>query len=120
MHAVRTAAVTGASSGIGRAVAVALGALGWNVGLGARRLDALATTAELVELEGGTAVSHPLDVTDPASVDAFFGAVESRLGPVDALVNNAGMAVPGLLVDTDPDDLAREVDTNLLGPLLCT
>ena len=119
-RSMRTAAVTGASSGIGRAVAVALGALGWRVALGARRIDALATTAELVELEGGTAFPHPLDVTDPVSVDAFFGAVESQLGPVDALVNNAGMAVPGLLVDTDPEALAREVDTNLLGPLLCT
>jgi NADP-dependent 3-hydroxy acid dehydrogenase YdfG len=116
----RIAAVTGASGGIGRAIAVALGRLGWKVALGARRLDALATTAELVALEGGTPYAHHLDVTDPASVDAFFTAVEAELGPVDALVNNAGIAVPGLLVDADPADLAREVDTNLLGPLLCT
>jgi NADP-dependent 3-hydroxy acid dehydrogenase YdfG len=116
----RVAAVTGASSGIGRAIAVALGARGWNVALGARRLDALKTTAELVALEGGVAVSHLLDVTDPASVDEFFTAVESVFGPVDTLVNNAGVAVPGLLVDTAPEALAREVDTNLLGPLLCT
>jgi NADP-dependent 3-hydroxy acid dehydrogenase YdfG len=116
----RVAAVTGASSGIGRATAVALGALGWKVALGARRLDALATTAELVALEGGIACSHALDVTDPESVDDFFTTVEAAFGPVDALVNNAGTAVPGLLVDTDPAALAREVDTNLLGPLLCT
>lgn len=116
----RVAAVTGASSGIGRAIAVALGALGWRVALGARRIDALAVTAELVELEGGAASCHALDVTDYESVDAFFTAVEGELGPVDALVNNAGIAVPGLLVDTDPADLAREIDTNLLGPLLCT
>jgi NADP-dependent 3-hydroxy acid dehydrogenase YdfG len=116
----RVAAVTGASGGIGRAIAVALGRLGWKVALGARRLDALATTADLVALEGGTPYAHPLDVTDAASVDAFFAAVEHELGPVDALVNNAGIAVPGLLVDADPTDLAREVDTNLLGPLLCT
>jgi NADP-dependent 3-hydroxy acid dehydrogenase YdfG len=116
----RIAAVTGASGGIGRAIAVALGARGWKVGLGARRPDALATTAELVELAGGTPAAFTLDVTDPASVDAFFTAVEGALGPVDALVNNAGIAIPGLLVDTDPEDLAREVDTNLLGPLLCT
>ena len=116
----RVAAVTGASSGIGRAIAVALGARGWNLALGARRLDALHTTAELVALEGGVAVSHLLDVTDAASVDEFFTTVESVFGPVDTLVNNAGVAVPGLLVDTDPEALAREVDTNLLGPLLCT
>ena len=116
----RTAAVTGASSGIGRAIAVALGARGWRVALGARRLDALAISAELVEIEGGRAFSHTLDVTDHRSVDAFFTAAEGALGPVDALVNNAGTAVPGLLVDTDPDNLTREIDTNLLGPLLCT
>jgi len=116
----RVAAVTGASGGIGRAIAVALGALGWKVALGARRLDALAATAQLVAAEGGIAVSHVLDVTDPASVDEFFGSVETVFGPVDALVNNAGIAVPGLLVDADPAGLSREIDTNLLGPLLCT
>jgi NADP-dependent 3-hydroxy acid dehydrogenase YdfG len=116
----RVAAVTGASSGIGRAIAAALGALGWKVGLGARRLDALHTTAELVAIEGGIACSHVLDVTDAESVDEFFTAVEAAFGPVDALVNNAGIAVPGLLVDADPAGLAREVETNLLGPLLCT
>jgi len=114
----RVAAVTGASGGIGRAIAVALGALGWKVALGARRLDALAATAQLVAAEGGIAVSHVLDVTDPASVEEFFGSVETVFGPVDALVNNAGIAVPGLLVDADPAGLAREIDTNLLGPLL--
>jgi NADP-dependent 3-hydroxy acid dehydrogenase YdfG len=117
---VRVAAITGASSGIGRAIAVALGTLGWKVALGARRLDALAATAQLVAIEGGIAVSHVLDVTDPASVDEFFTAAESAFGPVDVLVNNAGIAVPGLLVDADPAGLAREIDTNLLGPLLCT
>ncbi len=116
----RTAAVTGASSGIGRAVAVALGRLGWNVALGARRPEPLGATADLVGIEGGRAFAHPLDVTAPDSVDAFFAAVEREVGPVDALINNAGIAVPGLLVDTDPDELAREVETNLLGPLLCT
>jgi NADP-dependent 3-hydroxy acid dehydrogenase YdfG len=116
----RTAAITGASSGIGRAIAIALGARGWKVALGARRLDALATTAELVGLGGGTAYAHALDVTDPVSVDAFFTGAEHELGAIDALVNNAGVAVPGLLVDTSPEALAREVDTNLLGPLLCT
>jgi NADP-dependent 3-hydroxy acid dehydrogenase YdfG len=116
----RVAAVTGASSGIGRAIAVALGRLRWRVALGARRLEPLASTAELVEIEGGRPFVHALDVTDPASVEQFFTAVEAHVGPVDTLVNNAGVAVPALLVDTDPEELTREVETNLLGPLLCT
>ena len=116
----RVAAVTGASSGIGRAVAVALGSLGWSVALGARRIDPVEETAHLVLAAGGRAFAHALDVTDPDSVDTFFAAAEAALGPIDALVNNAGTATPGLLVDTEPQDLAREIDTNLLGPLLCT
>ena len=116
----RVAAVTGASAGIGRAIAVELGRLGWSVALGARRVDALHATAELVAAEGGTPFPHPLDVSDPESVDAFFDAAAGALGPVDTLVNNAGIAVPGLLVDTDPAALAAEIETNLLGPLLCT
>ena len=116
----RIAAVTGASGGIGRAIAVGLGKLGWSIALGGRRVDALELTAELVSLEGGTPFVHPLDVTDADSIDAFFAASEVALGPTDALVNNAGIAVPGLLVDTDAGAIAREIETNLLGPLLCT
>ncbi len=117
---VRIAAITGASGGIGRALAVELGRLGWSVALGARRVEALHATAELVAAEGGVPFVRALDVTDPQSVDAFFGAATDTLGPIDTLVNNAGIAVPGLLVDTDPAALACEVETNLLGPLLCT
>lgn len=116
----RTAAVTGASSGIGRATAIALGALGWNVAVGARRAELLDETATAVEAAGGHAIAAPLDVTDATSIDAFFAVVEDAFGPVDALVNNAGIASPAHLVDTDPAALARELDTNLLGPLLCT
>ena len=119
MSSPRIAAVTGASSGIGRAIAVAIGGLGWSVALGARRTALLTETADLVHAAGGSPFPHVLDVTDPGSVDAFFAAVEDAIGPVDALINNAGIAVPGMLVDTDPADLAREVGTNLLGPLFC-
>ncbi len=120
MSDARIAGVTGASAGIGRAIAIALGKLGWSVALGGRRVDALEITAELVTREGGTAFVHPLDVTNAGSIDAFFTGTEDALGTVDALINNAGVAVPGLLVDTDADALALEIDTNLLGPLLCT
>jgi len=114
----RTALVTGASSGIGVAIAVELGSLGWRVGLGARRVDRLEETAAAVRDAGGTAFAHALDVTDATSVATCFAAVEAELGPVDALVNNAGMATPGWLHRTPPDAIKREVETNLLGPIL--
>ena len=114
----RTAFVTGASSGIGAVTAVALGRLGWRVAVGARRTDRLEETAAAVRDAGGQAAAFALDVTDEASVVQFFSAAEAELGPVDVLVNNAGMATPGWLHDTDAGDVRREVATNLLGPML--
>ena len=83
--------VSGASSGIGRATAAALGELGWAVAIGARRLDRLEEAGGEVEAAGGTPFAYRLDVTDPASVDEFFAAAEDALGPIEVLVNNAGM-----------------------------
>jgi NADP-dependent 3-hydroxy acid dehydrogenase YdfG len=116
----RVAVVTGASTGIGRAIAVAFGALGWSVAIGARRTDKLDETAGLVTDAGGTVVACTLDVTDAASVDAFAATVEDRLGPIEVLVNNAGIAVPGRFWELTPEQLDAEVRTNLLGPFLCT
>jgi NAD(P)-dependent dehydrogenase (short-subunit alcohol dehydrogenase family) len=116
----RTAVVTGASAGIGRAIAIALGALGWSVAVGARRVAALEETAALVGEAGGKTVARELDVTDAGSVDAFFDAVRAVCGPVDVLVNNAGIALPGAVDDMADDDHARIVATNLLGPILMT
>ena len=112
--------VTGASAGIGRAIAVALGALGWPVALGARRVDQLEETAALVRAAGGTAYAHELDVCDPASIDPFVAASTGALGPIDVLVNNAGTAAPGALHEMDDDVHTRIVTTNLLGPILVT
>jgi NADP-dependent 3-hydroxy acid dehydrogenase YdfG len=109
--------VTGASAGIGAAIARALGELGWRVGLGARRRDRLDAVSKEVEQAGGEAFPHALDVGDPASVDAFFGALESAHGPATVVVNNAGIDVPGLFHETDVADLERTVRTNLLGPM---
>jgi NADP-dependent 3-hydroxy acid dehydrogenase YdfG len=108
----RTAVVTGASSGIGAATAQRLAAEGFDVVLGARRLDRLTALAERI---GARAL--PLDVTDPDSVAAFAAAVPQ----VDVLVNNAGGAF-----DTDPvaeadlDSWARTYDVNVLGTVRLT
>jgi len=111
----RTAVVTGASSGLGVAIAKALGALGWRVAVGARRLDRLRDTAGEIEEAGGQALAHPLDVADPESVDRFFTAVEAEFGLVDVVVNNAGLSHPGLLKDVAPEKIAEEIAVNLSG-----
>ncbi|MEZ5144955.1 MAG: SDR family NAD(P)-dependent oxidoreductase [Acidimicrobiales bacterium] len=117
----RVAAVTGASAGVGRAIAVALGSIGWTVALGARRVDRLDETAAEVTAAGGTPIVHPLDVTDPDAVDRFFDAVGSAAGgPATVLVNNAGLGYLGAIAETTVDRLRAAVDTNLLGVLYCT
>jgi NADP-dependent 3-hydroxy acid dehydrogenase YdfG len=118
MSGPRTAVVTGASAGIGAAIARALGALGWSVALGARRVELLRDVATGVESAGGRAFAHVLDVAEPASIDAFFAATEAALGPVDVLVSNAGVGVPGLLHELPIADIERELRVNLLGAML--
>jgi NADP-dependent 3-hydroxy acid dehydrogenase YdfG len=114
----RTAVVTGASSGIGATIATELGRLGWKVAIGARRTDRLDETAARVRDAGGEPFAHRLDMSDAAAIDTFFAASESAIGPIDVVVNNAAVATPGLLVDVPPDAIAREVATNLTGPIL--
>jgi len=118
MSARGVAIVTGASSGIGAAVGHALAASGFAVGLGARRMDRLAAMAEVVKGQGGRALALELDVTRPDSIDAFVTAAEAHLGPIDVVVSNAGIGVPGLLHEVGADELEMELRTNLLGPLL--
>lgn len=116
----RTAVVTGASAGVGKAIAVALGSIGWTVAVGARRLGRLEETAREVEAAGGKAFAHPLDVTEAESVDAFFAALEGGIGPAEVLVNNAGLGYLGAIAETTVERLRAQIDTNLLGALLCT
>jgi NADP-dependent 3-hydroxy acid dehydrogenase YdfG len=116
----RVAVVTGASAGVGRATAIAFGRLGWTVALGARRVDRLEETAFEVRAAGGTPHVHALDVTDPDSVDAFFAAVEEHAGPADVLVNNAGLGLLGAIAEVSTERIRAQVDTNLVGALLCT
>jgi NAD(P)-dependent dehydrogenase (short-subunit alcohol dehydrogenase family) len=110
--------VTGASSGIGEATARALAQHGYTVAIAARRTDKLATVAKAIESAGGRAFATPLDLAEPASIDACFDAVERALGPIDVLVNNAGICVPGLLHEVDPEAVRSEIAVNLVGPAL--
>jgi NADP-dependent 3-hydroxy acid dehydrogenase YdfG len=114
----RMVVVTGASSGIGQAIALACGRRGWRVAIGARRVERLEDAAAETRAVGGEVFAHRLDVTDAASIAGFVAAAEDALGPVDVLVNNAGVASPGWLDQVPVEALEREVATNLLGPLL--
>lgn len=109
----RTAIVTGASSGIGRATAHALAAAGARVELGARRTDRL--EALLGELPGAGHTAEHLDVTDTDSCERFVGRASGR-GEVNILVNNAGLALGrGPLVEGSEDDDRAMLETNVLG-----
>lgn len=112
----RPAIVTGASSGIGRATAVALAAAGHPVALGARRVERCEEAATQIRDSGGEAVALSLDVADDASVARFAAAAVESLGPIDVVVSNAGDVQPGSAVDTDPADFAAHINVNLLGP----
>jgi len=111
----RPTVVTGASSGIGRATAVALAAAGHPVVLGARRGDRLEDTAEQIRAAGGEAHPVRLDLADPASVEAFVKGAREAVGEVDVFVSAAGRSVPDSAVDPNPDDFAAIVEVNLLG-----
>ncbi|WP_293679395.1 SDR family oxidoreductase [uncultured Phenylobacterium sp.] len=88
----KVAIVTGAGSGIGRAVSLALLRAGWRVALGGRREQQLAGTAALGE--GAPCLVHATDVSDPDSVDGLFAATKDRFGRLDLLFNNAGTGAP--------------------------
>ncbi|MGV9950388.1 SDR family oxidoreductase [Streptomyces cellulosae] len=112
------AVVTGAGSGIGRAVTRELLREGWSVVLAGRRAQTLEETAEAA---GGETLIAPTDVSQPADVEALFAAAVGRFGRVDLLFNNAGTSGPGgVPVEELPYEAWRHVvDTNLNGAFLC-
>jgi NAD(P)-dependent dehydrogenase (short-subunit alcohol dehydrogenase family) len=112
--------VTGAGSGIGRAVSLALLRAGFRVGLAGRRQDALEETRSLSDA-ADEAIVVPTDVTDPPSVEQLFTQTASTFGRVDVLFNNAGVSAPGdLLEDISFAAWQQVVNVNLTGAFLCT
>jgi NAD(P)-dependent dehydrogenase (short-subunit alcohol dehydrogenase family) len=116
----KVAVVTGAGSGIGRAVSVALFDAGFDVVLAGRRVAALAETASACRSRTGRALTVATDVADQASVARLFEAVQSEFGHLDVLFNNAGVSAPAVTIDELPFEKWKAVvDVNLTGAFLC-
>ena len=111
----RVALVTGASRGIGRAIASELAARGATVVLGARDEAKLAEAVGAIEAAGGRASALALDVADRGSVEAGFARILEQHGRIDGLVNNAGITRDGLLLRMKPEDWDAVLATNLTG-----
>jgi NAD(P)-dependent dehydrogenase (short-subunit alcohol dehydrogenase family) len=115
----KVAIVTGAGSGIGRAVSLGLVRSGWSVTLAGRRANVLEETATLAD--AGATLVQPTDVADPDSVDALFDAAKARFGRVDLVFNNAGTGAPPTPIEEHSiEHWRRVVDVNLTGAFLCT
>jgi NADP-dependent 3-hydroxy acid dehydrogenase YdfG len=106
--------VTGASSGIGQATALALSKAGAKVAVGARRADRL---ADLAQQAPGEILTLKLDITDRQSAQDAVAATVEHFGALDALVNNAGIMLSGPILGADVTEWTRMVETNLLGSM---
>ena len=116
----RIALVTGAGSGIGRAVSIALHSAGYSVVLAGRRSAELEKTAELVDRPGGKMLPVSTDVSKPESVRALFASVKETFGRLDVLFNNAGTFGPGIpMEDLTYEQWSAVVAVNLTGAFLC-
>jgi NADP-dependent 3-hydroxy acid dehydrogenase YdfG len=113
----KVAAITGASSGIGEATALALAEAGAKVSLGARRADRLDALREKI---GDNALAIETDISDEAQARKFIQQTKDELGSVDILVNNAGVMLLGLLLMQEGDDWRRMIEVNQLGLVYCS
>jgi NADP-dependent 3-hydroxy acid dehydrogenase YdfG len=116
----KVAIVTGASSGIGYATAMALSKAGAKVAAGARRTDKLESLRNDIEKSGGEILIQKLDVTKKADCDSFVDAVAKKWGTVDILVNNAGLMPLSFFKSFKVDEWDQMIDVNIKGVLYCT
>ena len=116
----KVAIVTGASSGIGYATALALAKAGAKVAAGARRTDKLESLEKQIAGSGGEIMIHSLDVTKKSDCDSFVDAVVKKWGTVDILVNNAGLMPLSFFKNLKVDEWDQMIDVNIKGVLYCT
>lgn len=114
----KTAIVTGASSGIGRAIALTLGRAGAHVTLVGRTVAAMEETKKKIEEAGGAAKVATSDVRDPAQVQALVDGAVAETGRLDIMVNNAGVSYPAPILEGDPEEWRTMLETNILGLLV--
>src|SRR5882762_1851489 len=113
-------AITGASSGIGEATALACARAGAAVALAARRADRIQSLAERIAGDGGKAIAVPTDVGDEGQAQAFIQRAHAELGRLDVLVNNAGVMLLGPIENAPTEEWRQMVHANLFGVLYCT
>jgi NAD(P)-dependent dehydrogenase (short-subunit alcohol dehydrogenase family) len=116
----KVAIVTGASSGIGAATARELARRGAQVVLAARRVAELEQQAHAITRAGGEVIAIPTDVADAAQVTQLVQRAREDCGPIDVLVNNAGVGWTKLLMNSSPEEIRRVLEINLLGAMLVT
>ncbi|NNL68160.1 MAG: SDR family oxidoreductase [Myxococcales bacterium] len=113
----KTAIVTGASSGIGRAIAEGLGAAGAHVFLLGRTAAAMDDSKKKIEEAGGKATTRTVDVRDTAALQDLVAEVARETGRLDVMVNNAGLSYPSAIVDAEPDEWREMFETNVIALL---
>lgn len=116
----KVAIVTGASSGIGEATALALAAEGASVAIAARRSDRLSSLAARIAELGGKALSITADVSDEAQVNEMVKKTQAEYGKVDILINNAGVMLLGMIDGANTEDWRRMININVLGLMYAT
>lgn len=116
----KVAIITGASSGIGEATAVALAALGAKVAIAARRSDRLEAVAKRITDAGGQVLSMTADVSDESQINEVVQKTQAEWGQVDILVNNAGVMLFGPIAEANTEDWRRMINLNVLGLMYAT